>query len=974
MRFAFDLGFSSIGYAVDKKYTKIENNLPVWAGVWLFDNENNKSELNEIKRNKRTTTHKKNRLRQVRKLLNIKLNNEFINKTKNIWKYIKNSKKEPLSKEEFKVILYHFAKQRGYIDMKKIFTNSNDNKENGVIKEAISNLQAKQGNNIFEKLLSYRDELIAIAMDNLVNKFNVDKQEAKEFLECYMPYRNNTLQKSFLNKVNETFKLEIKNVSDLFGAELSYFFILPNKEIANAIKDIYQFQKEKFNNKLLNEDVINEYIEIITYKGKTQSLEDKIGWCESGEKYKRSSKNTLDNEKFRIMDLWKNLICITKDNKEFFVKECLTFEEFYQRVVNTNKDKITRAEMKKILKDLKIKDFKQTNKIFLHLKAHCFYNELENKKVLEDEIFRDKVEYTLSFYSDNNNRKEKLKEHFNENDLKKIIEYDIGKPTNYSNIVIRDIIKLLEEKELTDIINEYKAKNFKFLNRSYLDFKEWKRNSQYNNPYLENIVKNFIKLFNHLVQNFGTPDEIVIESTRDFSISEREIKEKDNQLRKQKQNEETNNMIREFLDKKFTTKPKNYGSLIRKLKLFLEQNKELKKLKDNSVAFCPITGEIITIEDALDETKTNIDHIIPQSVMINNSLNNTMLISAKINQKEKQDMTPVEYIMNSKNVPLEVAKEMLKENLKKTKIKDKKFANFFIEKAENFKYDFKGFDLRHLQSTHFGVKEIKELLIRQYHFNNPELSYHQKASKVLFTNGKLTSILRRVFIPKYHKNRKYYINHLIDALILLNIDRSMQQYIHTLANKYKEKEIYKQKEFLNYLREEYFEKKEIKTKFDTKEAIKFFEEKFNNLELGAYKEEVKLIKKRYLKDIIIPKKELEKKKSAIKTKSGYRTKDKGFKKIYVCKDNKNKLKAVFENYFDKKTIINKKLQDLEIIDVLYRYSLVEIKDKIAYIVGGVESNNQIEIIPVNKEKEKQIQIITSKFKRKNIIIPLGVIK
>ena len=135
------------------------------------------------------------------------------------------------------------------------------------------------------------------------------------------------------------------------------------------------------------------------------------------------------------------------------------------------------------------------------------------------------------------------------------------------------------------------------------------------------------------------------------------------------ENEKNNRMNKDYIDNRFSTKPKDYGKLVKRLKLFLEQNKDLKALKDNSISYCPITGEFITIEDALDGNKTNIDHIIPQSVIVDNSYNNTILISSRVNQKEKVDLTPVEYIAKSKDISIEKAGEILKENLKKTKIK-----------------------------------------------------------------------------------------------------------------------------------------------------------------------------------------------------------------------------------------------------------------------------------------------------------------
>jgi CRISPR subtype II RNA-guided endonuclease Cas9/Csn1 len=962
MKFAFDIGFSSIGYAANSNYKKFKNDLPVWAGVWLFDNENYKSKLNAIKREKRRKRKRKEKLKKVRKLLGITLDEEFKNLTKDVWTHIRKSK-QSLTRDEFNAILYHFAKNRGYIDMRKIKT---DDKDDGVIKTALKTLSEVKGENIFEKLLGYRDELIEKAVKNLNEKFNINEKKSKEFLEYYMPYRNKEIT-GLIKKINEKFKINVKNAKELFENEMNYYFIMQNKDIADAIINI----NSRYN--FLDEKILKEYIALLTDKGNSQSLEDKIGWCESGELYKRSGKHTYDMEKFRVIELWKKLVCIDKENNEFFVKECMTFEEFYKRILEHSNSEITRSDLKKILKDLKIKDFKQTNKKFLYLNAHCLYSSLSDKRILNDEEFRDEVEYTLLFHSDTAQREEKLKNHFNKDDLEKIINHDTGKPSFLSNKVCRAILPQLMEKDITDVLNEYKAKNLKFLNRNYLSFKEWKKNTQYNNPYLENIVKNFIKLFNHLVQNFGSPDEIIIESARDFAISEKEKKEKDKKLQTQMENEKNNRMIKDFLDNRFSTKPKDYGKLVKRLKLFLEQNKDLKVLKDNSISYCPITGEFITIEDALDGNKTNIDHIIPQSVIVDNSYNNTILISSRVNQKEKIDLTPVEYIAKSKNISVKEAAEILEENLKKTKIKkgSKKYSNFFVKNAKEFKYELKGFDLRHLQATHFGVKEIKELIIRQYHFNNFNLSYHERASKIIFTNGKLTSFLRKIFIPKYNKDRKYYINHLVDALVLLNIDKSMQQHIHTLANKYINEEVNKQKEFINFIREEYFDKKNIQAKFDIKEAVKFFEEKFDALELGAYREEVRKLKKRYLKETILSKKELQKEKSAVLTPSGYRKKDKGFKRILVCKNTKgkSKFKIIVENYFDKN---NKQCNAL--VAELFRYSLIKIKDEMGYVVGGDKSNNKIEIIPVNIQKEKRSQISASNFQEKLNINPLGVIK
>lgn len=145
------------------------------------------------------------------------------------------------------------------------------------------------------------------------------------------------------------------------------------------------------------------------------------------------------------------------------------------------------------------------------------------------------------------------------------------------------------------------------------------------------------------------------------------------------------------------------------------------------------TGEKINIEDIFDGTKYDLDHIIPQSKIKDDSLDNLALVNRDINQKIKKDFYPLP------NVILENKKVRdLWDYLYKIKaISSKKYTNLnrTTELSAQELNDFVNRQINVLDRSNIVVKEILE---KKY-----------KNTKIIFSKSQFPSFLRQELqLPK----------------------------------------------------------------------------------------------------------------------------------------------------------------------------------------------------------------------------------
>lgn len=969
--FSFDIGWKFHGWAV-------KNKSGIDAGVYAFENNSEKEDYSKIRRTKNRKRSKRRRLSEIKKLIvensdfkNIKELNKFLDKRKdknNLWQNIQKAHSQPLTQEEFILILYRFAKRRYYIDMRKKSSNKEDS-EKKVIKKALSaideiyNSIEDSSKTYFSALFIRRKEIIEFL-----------KEKGLPINEAKFPYTNRALDK--LIKVKE---------SELPKDFSNYELMLDNRQLAISIKKLAQIQRELDNStKLFSKEFIDRYIELITFKGVVPSFEDKIGLCLSGNGKKRTAQSSIDAELARIATAY-NLILETIDENGEIKEESFgtlgiefnTFKNILITIAKKNKKSqvAAKALLKEIIKlkpclkkkTIHFKNFKHKKEplesVVIYLLGHCRLDKLSQnvqEQLLNNFEFRDKIEFAMLSNRSIETLQEKIlniaKEYnveLTDSDLEILSTSEVGKPAPCCNVVYQEITPLIiEGKDFqTALITKYPNSqiNIKNYYRKTLDYEIYLQKQKINGintPYQDKVIKEFIFLFNRLVQKYGEPDRVVIETTRAI-LSDSQKDEINKEIKKNEDLNKNINAILSEYEQKFSQKPSK-GARVR-LKLFVQQGGELKF--GGKSAKCILTGNCISLEAAIEGDRTNRDHIIPQSWIHDNRLTNSMLLDASINQSQKSDMTPLQYLQNSGLSPAK-AKEKLKEHIKGMKLSKLKVKYIFETKEkEEIKKESEdnihSMDQRMKGVQDASIKLIMNLLVDQLRFNSSEkLTLAQYREKVLPVTGKMTSLFRKGWLKEYKKDRKKYHNHAVDALVMLNFDRKfLHSYIKLLQETYltDKNPIWIPREKLS------------PTIKDFKETVYSIVKEFEEQSRIVVMQPTKKYSGRVFQETVYNKIEPH----TVKTKNHFFMPNSGFTKLllYKAKTTKRgkeqevykilKLHPAYKNIKEPQSIIGE----------LYRNTLIYLKSKsycgYFYIIG--HSGNTLELNRANESNEKRIR-------------------
>ena len=1005
--FAFDIGYKFHGWAVNRNFDKTEG---MSAGVYGFEiPEDKKTVENEIKREKRRRARNKERRRKVSELITktgiAQSQKDFLDRvnqthTHSFWQILKTAHYQPILPFDFARILYKFSKNRYYVDMRKKKRNNREkDAQEGKIKTVFNAIeQFKEFNETwFEAFLKYREDI---------------KKEVSNKLQLQnFPYRNKKLLKD--NK-----KITIKD----FSISPDYYQFLNNEMMVESIEEIARRQREDFkqNHPIFSKEIIDKWKKIVTDKGHLQNSLKMVGKCLSGNNKIRAPKNSIDAERVRIAELWNDLGLCEKDAKQTIKAKDLgiSFDEFNALLLkllehsqDSENGKITGKQFIEKLKELSLlendktyfitKHFGQKDKAnatLISLKGHSQLAKVENEtfkqKFLSNVEFRDKIETELMTEKNldrlEGNLIKIISEYFKIGDtnlrnlIQKISNFESGKPSGYSAEALRNILPYIanDNKSFKEAIELSYPSSVISKNelRTYLSFELYQEENRYRNiknPYQDAIVKNFVYIFNKLVQKFGHPDQIVFETTRAILSPD----ETEAEIVKINDNIKANEKIDEIL-KQYDLK--NEKGTKERIRLWLEQGGKLNK-DTQTPAICVITGDTISLQEALNGQKTNIDHIIPQSIINDNRMVNKILLSANLNQSDKSDLTPFNYLKEKLGKSTKEAKKFLEKNIKKIK-SDKPFTMSSLKKRnillsipmddlkKSIEDGLDGMDQRMYGVTNASVKMIMNLLKNQLHLNRPQLSKEQIASKILPIAGGVTSQFRRAWLKKYKKDRNFYDNHAVDAMILLNFDRSMLQ-------KYATK---KKKGILDG--KEGKDPREIIQEF--KPTIENFQERvlqivdqFRNNKLFVHWQETKRFPKARITEQTSYKKKDALAGSCLTKKGHIKCHSGGFSKIELYEENlneKKKLVGVRLHPFIMQNAKIKQPKDSEKLFVLYRNSIIKFEDEFYRVIGFSEDKNgaqKFEFDFVNKNKDKRI---IKSFKTKNIkkcsINPFGKIK
>lgn len=285
------------------------------------------------------------------------------------------------------------------------------------------------------------------------------------------------------------------------------------------------------------------------------------------------------------------------------------------------------------------------------------------------------------------------------------------------------------------------------------------------NPSVHRCLRQLQKLVNALIRKHGRPAQIVIEVARDLKLGE---KQKAEHRRTRDSNRKANDERKIELDKNGT--PITADALLR-LRLYEEQCRAA-----DGVAHCPYSLQPIQREDVLSD-KIEIDHILPYSRTFDDSPANKILCYRTAN-RDKLRFSPHEAFGDKASwAEIESRARLLPAN---------KRWRFAEDAMERFEIEERDFAARQLNETRYISK-----LARAY------LTVVAGKGNVYVTTGQLTAMLRRRWRlnailrgdnqPEEEPTRKVrddHRHHAVDAIVVGAIDRPLLNEMARRAGEY----------------------------------------------------------------------------------------------------------------------------------------------------------------------------------------------
>ena len=223
-----------------------------------------------------------------------------------------------------------------------------------------------------------------------------------------------------------------------------------------------------------------------------------------------------------------------------------------------------------------------------------------------------------------------------------------------------------------------------------------KRNSL-RNPVVEKILNQMINVINEIIKTYGKPDEIRIEMARELKKSQEERELLDAAIRK---NTAESEKLRKELEEEFGIQHVTRNDILR-YKLYNE-------LKLNG--YKTLYSNTYIPREELFSKRFDIEHIIPQSRLFDDSFSNKTLEVRDINI-EKGNMTAYDYVAGKYDEKYLVDYESRVEELFAQKVISRTKRNNLLMKEEDIPSDFLERDLRDSQYIARKAREILEELV-----------------------------------------------------------------------------------------------------------------------------------------------------------------------------------------------------------------------------------------------------------------------
>ncbi len=757
--FGFDLGIASIGWAViefDNEYFNPEtgeiiDGKIIKSGVRCFpvaENPKDGSSLAAPRREKRLARRicrrKARRMESIKKLFIAK---NLVSDLKeldalyagqqggDVWNLRVKGLSEELSKGELLRVLTHLAKHRGFKSYRKA-AEEND-AEGGKVLKAIN--------------------------------------ENKKLLAA-----NQTLAQVIVERAGESGKKRNYTETDAKGmAKAVYNNSIPRNEIERELDLIYEKQKQYG---IFSKDLFDDFKKIAFRYRPLGSVADMVGYCTFEKGEKRAPKEAPSAEFFVAWGKINNMAVYENSRKRFLHPEekVALFELLkttqkvkYQAIskkIFAGKD-IQFADVnykltEKKAKDGSVKEINPEDVLFYEMKGwhklKALFDKEEWLDVCRDiSLLDEAVNVVACEKNDENITKGLERIGISEKYIGKFVSFTTDKFVNLSLKALSKIIPYMEQGMKYNEACEKAGYDFKenvdrLVDKKGILLGVIPADKQTKIPVVNRTVAQFRKVYNAMVRQFGVPDQINIETGRELKKS---FDERRKIINKNKENEQERREAREELEQ---GNIKGSSKNILKYRLYQEQDGK-----------CIYSGKPIDLHRLDEEGYLDVDHIIPYSRSLDDSLNNKVLCLSSENRM-KGNKTPFEYIRDKGSwEAFEARVNLLRNNRKKENLLSKNFNDRELEFRE-----------RNANDNNYIARYIKQYLEDGIDFNS--CNRQDIKNRVQMRTGSLTSYLRHCWGLRKDRNENDR-HHAQDAIVIACATQGMVQYLSTVSKLWENK-------------------------------------------------------------------------------------------------------------------------------------------------------------------------------------------
>ena len=281
------------------------------------------------------------------------------------------------------------------------------------------------------------------------------------------------------------------------------------------------------------------------------------------------------------------------------------------------------------------------------------------------------------------------------------------------------------------------------------------------NPTVHIALNELRKVVNALIGRYGHPSEVIVEVTRDLKLSrERKLEiQRDQKLRQDRNDRQLAEACTALGLTVANLNAAKRRELSQKMQLWTELN-----VKDSADRQCPYTGEQISIARLLSN-EVEVDHILPYSMTLDDSLNNKTVAMRRAN-RDKGNRAPYEAFGRTPVSGYDY-QAILQRAALMPKEKAKRFA---LDGYQRWLREDKDFLARALNDTAYISRIAKEYL-----------SLICPANNVRAIPGRMTAMLRgkfglnRLLSGTGMKNREDHRHHALDAAVIGITDQGLLQ-------------------------------------------------------------------------------------------------------------------------------------------------------------------------------------------------------